>query len=57
MGRLFDAEQDTLALDGFSVFEVEELTVRFQKGNPACASNPMQSRAFERLSTQLATSI
>jgi type IV secretion/conjugal transfer VirB4 family ATPase len=25
MGRLFDAEQDTLALDGFSVFEVEEL--------------------------------
>jgi type IV secretion system protein TrbE len=24
-GRLFDAEQDTLALDGFSVFEVEEL--------------------------------
>jgi type IV secretion system protein VirB4 len=25
MGRLFDAQQDTLALDGFSVFEVEEL--------------------------------
>jgi type IV secretion system protein TrbE len=25
MGRLFDAEKDTLALDGFPVFEVEEL--------------------------------
>ena len=24
-GRLFDAEKDTLSLDGFSVFEVEEL--------------------------------
>jgi hypothetical protein len=38
LSNLFDAQQDTLALDGFSAFEVEEL-MNLARRNTACRSS------------------